>query len=285
MAFNLENPFSNFIVLFSVCYLLATHFELFVNGDDGTADGFQVYVNGTDGVEVLVNGTDGFSPALGTWYGDRRGSGSGGACGWADDVKSPPFSSMIAAGNSRIFLGGKGCGNCYQIKCSRAPFCSGRPITVTVTDECPGRCNDVPFHFDLSGFAFGALANPGQDENLRNLGQVDIQYQRVPCNYGGTKIAFKIQAKSNPNWFATAIEYANGDGGLGSVEIAPAGSQAFVHMKNIWGAVWQFDINPSFRAPYSFRLTSSPTRKVVIATNAVPSGFVPGQTYFSNVNF
>ena len=65
-----------------------------------------------------------------------------------------------------------------QIKCTRTPYCSGKPITTTITDECPGACNDVPFHFDLSGFAFGAMANPGQDENLRNLGQVDIQHQR-----------------------------------------------------------------------------------------------------------
>ncbi|KAI3770315.1 hypothetical protein L6452_01443 [Arctium lappa] len=256
MAFNLQNPFSNFIVLCSIFSLLASHFEL----------------------------SDGFSPALGTWYGDRKGAGSGGACGWANDVQSPPFSSMIAAGNSRIFLNGKGCGSCYQIKCSRSPYCSGKPITVTITDECPGACNDVPFHFDLSGTAFGAMANPGQDENLRNLGQVDIQYQRVACNYGGTKIAFKIEKATNPNWFATAIEYADGDGGLKTVEIAPSGSQGFVPMKNIWGAVWQFDINPSFHGPFSFRLTS-PTNKVVIAQNAVPQGFVPGQTYFSNLNF
>ena len=107
---------------------------------------------------------------------------------------------------------------------------------------------------------------------------------RVACNYGGTKIAFKIDAKTNPNWFATAIEYENGDGGVGSVEMAPSGSQGFVPMKNIWGAVWQADVNPSFRGPFSFRLTSS-TNKVLIARNAVPSTFVPGQTYFSNVNF
>ncbi|KAJ9552339.1 hypothetical protein OSB04_016384 [Centaurea solstitialis] len=262
MAFNFQKPFSNFIVVCLLCSLLTSHFQVFVNGDDW------------------------FSPALGTWYGDPNGSGSGGACGWADDVKLAPFSSMIAAGNSRIFLNGKGCGNCYQIKCNRTPYCSGKPITVTITDECPGACNDVPFHFDLSGFAFGAMANPGQEYNLRNLGQVDIQYQRVACNYGGANIAFKIDAATNPYWFATAIEYGNGDGGLWSVEIAHSGSQGFVPMRNIWGAVWQADVNPSnFLGPFSFRLTSASTNNVVIATNAVPSGFVPGQTYFSNVNF
>ncbi|MFS7997602.1 putative expansin/pollen allergen, DPBB domain, RlpA-like domain superfamily [Helianthus anomalus] len=59
-------------------------------------------------------GQNGFASALATWYGDETGSGSGGACGWEDDVKYPPFSSMIAAGNANIFLKGKGCGHCFQ---------------------------------------------------------------------------------------------------------------------------------------------------------------------------
>lgn len=40
---------------------------------------------------------------------------TGGACGWANDVKSAPFSAMIAAGNAKLFLKGKGCGTCYQV--------------------------------------------------------------------------------------------------------------------------------------------------------------------------
>ncbi|KAJ9552403.1 hypothetical protein OSB04_016449 [Centaurea solstitialis] len=235
----------------------------------------------------LLNDTKGegnFLPALGTWYGDPRGAGSGGACGWEDDVKSPPFSAMIAAGNAKIYLHGKGCGDCYQIKCSRKPFCSGKPITVTITDECPGKCNDVPFHFDLSGTAFGAMASPGQADNLRNLGQVNILYQRVLCNYGSTKIAFKTNKKANPFWFAAAIEFVEGVGEVQSVKIAQAGSNNFLPMHNSWGAMWEANISPSFRGPFSFQLTS-PTRKTITAFNVVPSNFVPGKTYNSNVNF
>ncbi|GKE22357.1 barwin-like endoglucanase, partial [Tanacetum coccineum] len=55
-----------------------------------------------------------YSPALGTWYGDPNGAGSGGACGLANDVQNAPYHAMIAAGNSRIFKQGKGCGECYQ---------------------------------------------------------------------------------------------------------------------------------------------------------------------------
>nr|GEV94911.1 expansin-B15-like [Tanacetum cinerariifolium] len=196
-----------------------------------------------------------YSPALGTWYGDPNGAGSGGACGLANDIK-----------------------------CTTLPYCSQNPIRLTITDECPGACNDVPFHFDLSGTAFGAMARSGYADKLRNLGQVEIQFRRVQCYYGRTKIAFKTDTASNPNWFAMAIESDAGDGGLRSVEIAPAGTHNFVQMTNTWGAVWAANIDPSFRAPFSFRLVSL-KNKMVVAENDVPANFVPGQIYSSNVNF
>ncbi|KAI3497491.1 hypothetical protein L1887_40139 [Cichorium endivia] len=277
MAFNIQNLFSDFVFVCLIASLFARH---------SLSSNYKLFVD-----ESV------FSPALGTWYGDPRGAGSGGACGWANDVQSPPFSAMIAAGNARIFLQGKGCGDCYQIKCTREPFCSGNPITITITDECPGACNNVPFHFDLSGTAFGAMANPGKAENLRNLGQVDIQYRRVPCHYGGTNIAFKLDAKTNPNWFATAIEFVDDDGGLRSVEIAPASTQQFVPMKNIWGAVWQVDLNPSQHveivvtkdsndiatpdSSFSRNLTSGTIRNLVIRLRVACSGTAARARMFS----
>ncbi|KAL4565347.1 hypothetical protein LXL04_029438 [Taraxacum kok-saghyz] len=237
-----------------------------------------------DTILAKSNNLRGFAPALATWYGDRHGAGSGGACGWANDVKSAPFSAMIAAGNAKLFLNGKGCGTCYQVLCTREPYCSKNPITVTITDECPGSCNNVPFHFDLSGTAFGAMSSPGEADKLRNLGQVNIQYRRVPCNYGRAKIAFKIDPAVNPYWFAMAVEFSDGDGGINGVEIAPNGSQKFRSMQNTWGAVWAANIDPYFRGPFSFRLTSH-KGETIVAKNAVPYRFKPGQTYHSHVNF
>ncbi|KAJ9548788.1 hypothetical protein OSB04_021331 [Centaurea solstitialis] len=233
----------------------------------------------------------GYNTGLATWYGNETGPGRGAACGWEMDVKDLPLSAMISAGNANIFLKGKGCGHCFQISCTQPPHCSGKPITVTISDECPGACNNVPFHFDLSGFAFGKMANPGQDQNLRKLGQVNVQYNRssvgcgrVPCNYGSTKIAFKVSQKSNPYWFAMAIEYVNGDGGVDRVEIAAGGAQSYSPMDNIWGAVWEKGIAPSFKPPYSFKLTSG-DGKTLVATNVIPLNFSPGQKYASTVNF
>lgn len=116
---------------------------------------------------------------------------------------------------------------------------------------------------------------------IKNL---TVPYGRVPCNYGVTKIAFKISPKINPYWFATAIEYANGDGGFGRVEISPNGTQKFSAMENIWGAVWEKDISPTFKAPFSFKLTSG-DGKTLVASNVVPTNYSAGQKYSSTVNF
>lgn len=52
-------------------------------------------------------------------------------------------------------------------------------MTVVITDECPGGpCASETVHFDLSGYAFGAMANSGQESQLQNAGVLQVQHRR-----------------------------------------------------------------------------------------------------------
>ncbi|KAJ9680682.1 hypothetical protein PVL29_019871 [Vitis rotundifolia] len=236
-------------------------------------------------VSKLQSDTD-WSPAGATWYGPANGAGSdGGACGYEDAVEKAPFSAKVSAGGPSLFKSGKGCGACYQVKCTGNAACSGSPVTVTITDECAG-CVSESTHFDLSGTAFGAMAKSGQADQLRNAGVLQIQYRRVECEYPGTSVAFHVDSGSNSNYFASLIEYEDGDGDLARVDLQQAlDSDMWVPMQQSWGAVWKLDYGSELRAPFSIKLTAVESGNTLVAKNVIPAGWQPGKTYRSVVNF
>uniref|UniRef100_A0ACD5TSH9 Uncharacterized protein n=1 Tax=Avena sativa TaxID=4498 RepID=A0ACD5TSH9_AVESA len=245
----------------------------------------------------------GWLDARATWYGAPTGAGpddDGGACGFKN-VSLPPFSAMISCGNEPLFRDGKGCGSCYQIRCvaQSHPACSGVPETVIITDM-----NYYPvsrYHFDLSGTAFGAMALPGRNDQLRHAGIIDMQFKRVPCQYPGLTVTFHVQHGSNPYYLAILVEYENGDGDVDQVDIMesrpdPSGSAGssedggmaptgeWVPMKESWGSIWRMDTRRPLQGPFSLRITNE-SGQTLVADQVIPADWEPNQIYSSIIQF
>ncbi|XP_019199730.1 PREDICTED: expansin-B15-like [Ipomoea nil] len=226
-----------------------------------------------------------WSPAGATKYGEPNGVGiTGGACGYASSVVQPPFSSLVSAGGPSLFKSGKGCGACYEVKCTENAACSGNPVTIVITDSCPGGCESQPVHFDMSDTAFVAMAIPGNANQLRTAGVLNVQYRRVECNYPGVALSFGVRPGSSPYYFETLIEYVNGDGTLSTVELkqASASPDSWLSMQQFWGAVWKLQDTSGLTAPFSLRLTDE-SGNTLVADNVIPADWQPGHTYQSAV--
>nr|QBG67121.1 expansin-B3-like [Triticum aestivum] len=229
--------------------------------------------------------------ARATWYGAPTGAGpddDGGACGFKN-TNQYPFSSMTSCGNQPLFKDGKGCGSCYQIRCSGDKSCSGKIETVMITDMnyYPVDMNYYPvaqYHFDLSGTAFGALAKPGLNEKLRHSGIIDIQFRRVPCNFPGLKINFHVVDGSNAVYLAVLIEYEDMDGDVIQVDMKEANSGSWTPMRESWGSIWRMDTNRRLQGPFAIRITSD-TGKTLVANNAIPAYWQQDHAYWSNLQF
>jgi hypothetical protein len=99
-------------------------------------------------------------------------------------------------------------------------------------------------------------------------------------------ITFRVDVGSNPFYFALLIEYESGDGELRGVELKQGGDNdtSWIPMEKSWGAVWRYSSGPALQAPFSIRLTSG-SGKTLVANNVIPTGWKPGDTYRSIVNF
>ncbi|KAG0472632.1 hypothetical protein HPP92_014489 [Vanilla planifolia] len=173
-----------------------------------------------------------------------------------------------------------------MVKCTENPLCSGYPVTVTITDQCPGGpCAAEAVHFDMSGTAFGALALPGKASQLQSAGAIPVEYSRIPCHYNGYTIAFKVDGGSTAYYFAVLVEFEGGDGDLSAVELKQfGGSQGWLRLEQSWGATWKLNSGSPLTPPLSIRLTTLASHAVVVADDVIPVGWKAGATYRSHVS-
>lgn len=108
---------------------------------------------------------------------------------------------------------------------------------------------------------------------------------RVECDYSRTNIVFRVDQGSNPNYMAFAVEFEEGDGDLAGVSLKEESSNEWLNMVQSWGAVWKVDPGRELHPPFSIRLVSQYSKRVLIARNVIPRGWAPGSTYRSVVNY
>ncbi|KAK4796249.1 hypothetical protein SAY86_028575 [Trapa natans] len=228
-----------------------------------------------------------WKPATATWYGSPEGDGSdGGACGYGSLVDVKPLKARVGAVSPVLFKNGEGCGACYKVRCLDRRICSRRAVTIIVTDECPGGyCSGGRVHFDLSGAAFGRMAVTGERSQLRDRGEIPVAYRRTPCKYPGKNIAFHVNEGSTNYWLSLLIEFEDGDGDIGSMQIGQAGSSEWMEMKHVWGASWCINNGAMLQGPFSVRLTTLSSSRTLTARNVIPHNWSPRATYTSRLNF
>ncbi|XP_078427435.1 expansin-B16-like [Wolffia australiana] len=226
-------------------------------------------------------------PATATWYGSAEGDGSdGGACGYGTLVDVRPLKARVGAVSPILFKDGEGCGACYKVKCVMdQDVCSRRPVTVIVTDECPGGvCANGNTHFDLSGAAFGRMAVSGYGSELRNRGLIPVLYRRTPCKYAGKSITFRVNEGSTEYWLSLLVEFEDGDGDIGSMSLQEAASSEWLEMKHLWGATWAL-IGGPLNGPFSVKLTTLASQMTLTARDVIPKNWSPTGVYTSGLNF
>ncbi|CAB4309880.1 unnamed protein product [Prunus armeniaca] len=101
--------------------------------------------------------------------------------------------------------------------------------------------------FIFRGRAYAKLAsNPAAAERLFAYdGVVEIEYRRIPCQFSGANLVFKVHEHSKyPEYLAIVIQYVAGQNDITAVELWQEDCKQWRAMRR-YGAVWDTPYPPS----------------------------------------
>ncbi|KAJ4966136.1 hypothetical protein NE237_017985 [Protea cynaroides] len=182
---------------------------------------------------------------------------SSGACGYGS--LAPGFNGgHLAAGVASLFRDGVGCGGCFQIR---------QPDKFRPHWEC------------IRGFGKGGLA-----DDIVKLGIVDVEYKRIPCDYGNQNLSVRVEETSQkPQYLAIDLLFQGGQTDIFQVKVAQVGTSDWTPLSRNKGAVWDTSRVPAGALQFQFLLQEGFYGKWVLAPTVLPADWKAGVIYDAGV--
>jgi hypothetical protein len=222
---------------------------------------------------------DTFARSRATYYGspDSYGTPSG-ACGFGEFGRTVNDGNV--AGVSRLYRNGTGCGACYQVRCTRAEYCSDEGAKIVVSDYGEGDRTD----FILSPRAYVRLVRPNMAKELLGYGVIDVEFRRISCQYSASNLMFKVHEHSRfPQYLALLMIYVEGQNDITAVELWQDDYQQWRGMRRAYGAVWDMTNPPSGSGSIKlrFQVSGSAGTTWVQSKKGLPCDWKAGVAYDS----
>ncbi|CAA6656076.1 unnamed protein product [Spirodela intermedia] len=217
-----------------------------------------------------------------TSYFSSPSSLAGGACGYGTTVTELYGGRYpVAAAASSLYRGGVGCGGCFQIRCKNRKFCTGAGVKVVVTNLNKSNQTDLV----LSLPAFLGMAKDGMGRTLKRLGDVDVEYRRVPCEYSSHhNLSFRVEESSRrPAHLVVKLLYQGGQTDIVAVDVARVGSSDWQYMTRDFGAIWSTGRAPTGALQFRLVVTGGYDGKWVWAEEVLPADWRTGAVYDAGV--
>ncbi|CAN4078073.1 unnamed protein product [Withania somnifera] len=194
-----------------------------------------------------------------------------GACGYGEYGRT--VNTGAFCGVSRLYDNGTSCGACYQVKCKHPEFCNEEGTVVVVTDS-----GEEKAEFILSFNAYVKLAKPLMVAKLVAQGEVDIEYQRVPCKYAtGAHLMVKVHESSKfPNHLAIVLLNQGGLSDITAIEVWEESHKQWRSMVRTFGAVWAISNPPKGALKFRFQVRGSAGVVWVQPLKLIPSDWKAG---------
>ncbi|CAO2819437.1 unnamed protein product [Amaranthus hypochondriacus] len=221
---------------------------------------------------TLCYSTEDYEPKA-TYYGSPYAKAFRvGACGYG--VYGKTVNEGHVAAISHLYRNGTGCGACYQVKC-KGPDCSEEGVKVVATDHAFTYEAD----FILNAKAYAKMAKPGKEMEMLDCEYVNVEYERISCNYPDKNVMVKVHEHSYfPHYLALVFLYQGGMYDITAVEIYEEASQEWKPCRRAYGAVWDMENPPKGQLTLRFYACGggSSEGKWMVASNVIPAYWKAG---------